>query len=302
MPLLLLPRTQQEINVAITFVDQTGLNPVPAGQYVTIYRAGLLLIPANVSAAGYIGIGGAFTCTLLSTANYIAVFTGNESPQGYISFSTPGFAGPLTVDPTAYASPTLSQIGFANAQAALWPNDWFNDPARAEGGNAYRIAMAVGALLLSCSIELQQVFVAERLDSSTNANVDSWIADFFGAALPRNTGELDSTYIARATTILSAQLSLRPGIIAVGGLYGVTYVDEPWRPLEVGGWDLGLFAYDVAGGWGTYTPEIDVFVKPVGTLTSAQQAQMKALLLSSKPIGVELNVYLLNSSNVFTQL
>ncbi len=92
-------------------------------------------------------------------------------------------------------------------------------------------------------------------------------------------------------------------MLRIGGIYGPTYVNEPWRPTETGAWDQGYFCYDNgAGGWNSKKPLINVFVTPRSTLSTAQQQQLKALLTIAKPQGVPLHVFVVDASNNATEI
>lgn len=211
---------------------------------------------------------------------------------------------PISVTCPSYSSPHLSKEGYADAQASLWPRGWFGDSARTEGGIAHQIAVGLAFALGTQDTNLQVVRVASRLPSSVGLAIDTYAFDFFAANLPRQAGELDPDYIARIEANLSAHKSTRPGEIVLGNLYGSTFINEPWRTVETGAWDTdGVFAWDSVGGWGQDEPGFWVYIVTGTTYTTQQKAAIKATIVSGKPAGIAVSVFLVNpTSFVATQL
>lgn len=263
----------------LTFVDSVG-NPLPAAVGITITSASGTLL------TGYLGVGGTVSGTPIAATAYTCAFTGTLAPSAPVTFTATGNAQTITVP--NYISTDPSQAGYAQLQTQLWPSGWFSAAAKAPGGNAYNLALTLGWLLNQLDNQWQYVNMSERLQSSTGQDVDSWVADFFGPNLPRNSGETDAKYIARAISNLAAQKGLRAGIQTVASFYGLAWVNEPWMPQETGGYDTnGVLAYDSIGGYGDQNPLIQVFVVP-GSQTPAQQTAMKQAIVAARGAGINI--------------
>lgn len=281
-------------STTLAFVDAVG-NPLPAACRVSV---AVSTAPTVSVLSGYLAVGGTIVyATPTNGSSYIATFTGTLAPAGPVTFTYTGLAT-TTVAVPLYISTDPSATGYANLQSQMWPNGWFSDSARQAGGNAYNLAYALGWLLNQLDQQWQQVNLSERLQSSAGQSVDSWVADFFGATLPRNAGETDSSYVQRAITNLAAKKGLRPGIIAVGSFYGACFVNEPWLVSETGGYDTAVSTcgYETAGGWGDQNPMIQVFITPPSALGVAAQGQMKAAIVAARGVGINIQVIYITPS------
>jgi hypothetical protein len=258
MPLLLLlagdaSSTPQTPTVTLIFLDETGLNPIPAGIAVTVIAVGGLA-PVGTQ---WTQPGGTCSFPLSLNANYIASFTGRQAPPSPQIFTAQ--SGTTTIIVNGYRSPSLSQAGYALEQTILWPTGpgWFSDAAKARGGNAYSIAYSIGGLLESLDAQTQYELTRTRLQNCVGPDIDSWAADFFGGQLPRFAGELDAPYVNRILAVLA---NPKCTLAAVQRVVTAFYASVG---SDVGGaQNLG---FDTQGGddtWGAF----DTFVNTSGTV------------------------------------
>lgn len=273
----------------LAFVDAVG-NPLPAGIQATFTAGQNGPILGTQVLLGFTQIGGTLDPgTSLTDGNtYTVSFFGTQGPSAPITFVYNSSLNPQTLTASAYASPVSSQAGYAEQQTQLWPRGWFSDEAQTVGGIAYNIAVGLASELLDLSQQQQAVIMAARIDTSQGTSIESWVQDFFGLTLPRNSGESDAVYIARAKALIRAKRSTRAGFLSVAAFYGTAWVNEPWRTDQTGAWDTdGTCAWDMAGGWGSQDPLIQAFVE---TNAGVDAAQMKADLLGSRGLGINTQV------------
>lgn len=279
-------------SITFTLVDETTVNPVPAGLTVNAYAHGYQQVAANVVSSGYTQVGGTVALTLAYSTEYDLSFVGTQAPQGTFTITTiaSGSAQSLTVEP--YISPVLSQTGLANAQSSMWIRGAWGDAARASGGVAYNLALGLASVLAGLYQQIQSVLLAERLPTSSGTEIDTWVGDFFGGNLPRNSGESDAAYISRTQSILSAKQGTRAGVQTVAGNYGATTIAEPWQAELTGAYDEPTLAYDTSGSYGSQEPDVSVFIVPSGgTFTSGQAQQANLAVLGAKAAGVQLTAF-----------
>lgn len=273
-------------DVMITFQDANG-NPLPAAVRADFYAGSSISPTSTVIESEYIQVGGGVTPSTLTTGTYTVSFYGTWAPTGTVTISY-NSSQSQTVTVTGYQSPTLSQSGFALAQAGRWVRGAFGDSSKTTGGIAYNLAFGLSYALLTLSQYIQQVFQAMRLPTSVDTSIDTWAKDFFGGNLPRLSGESNAAYISRIKANLSAKKGLRDGIETIASYYGTAWINEPWRTDETGSWDTnGTCAWDQAGGWGDQKPLIQVFVE---TNPGLSTAQLKSDVLASRAAGIRTQV------------
>lgn len=276
-------------SITFTVVDETTVNPVPAGLTANAYAHGYQQVPANLISSGHTQVGGTVALALAYSTEYDLSFVGVQAPHGTFTVTTvaSGSAQSLTIAP--YASPVLSQAGLANAQAAMWIRGAWGDAARALGGVAYNLALGLASVLAGLYQQTQSVFLAERLPTASGTEIDTWVADFFGGNLPRNSGETDAAYISRAQSLLGAKQGTRAGMQTVASNYGTATIAEPWQAAVTGSYDEPTLAYDTSGSYGSQQPNVSVFI--VGSFTSAQAQQANLAVLGAKAAGVQLTAF-----------
>lgn len=289
---------QPTSSLTLDFIDING-NPLPAGVRADIY--------AGSQASGtpvlsqYMGYGASVNAaqTLTQGSTYTCSFFGTQAPDTTVTFTAqyPGTIQTLTVP--NYISSDPSQAGYAALMASLLPRGWFSDAALAAGGVTYNLLYALSWANAQMDQQIQETIAADRLQSSSGNEVDSWSYDFFGNNLPRNPGESDAAYIGRIEAMLAAKQSTPAGVAAVAGFFGAETVNEPWRAAETGAWDTnGVFAWDSVGGWGNQQAGIYVYVWANANVVPAY---MKSTIMQSRPVGLATSIYSVSGNNA-TQL
>jgi hypothetical protein len=219
---------------SLLLMDETGLNPLPAGILVSISDATGMVGQAYTTAGGLLNV---------SVANLDAVtatFRGTQAPSAPFAFVGNG-GNPQTIVILGYRSPTLSGPGSAALQTAKWPRK-FGLVAKAAGGNAYAFAAGMAAMLAAIDADTQSVLGSERLQSSVSTAIDSWVNDFLGAGTwGRFASEPDWAYIERVTlwltspkpTLYTTALLLNAYLVAQLAYGGVTPGSYGWPTVEV---------------------------------------------------------------------
>ncbi len=227
----------------LQFWDETGLNPLPAGILVTVYQTDEPAIGAWQTVTGFgVEIGSGFTIagglcniSVAQAVAYIATFSGSgQAPGATQSGPVPPFVAfvggnpllPTSITVPGYRSPTLSTIGYAQSQIAVWPKGWIDSSGSTPGGVPYNIAILLGALFAKADSFGEILHGALRLQSCTGSQIDTWAYDFFGGNLPRYAGEGDASYYARIlialqtpkTTLADIQAMAQAFYDAVNGI------------------------------------------------------------------------------------
>lgn len=91
-----------------------------------------------------------------------------------------------------------------------------------------------------------------RITTATGVFLDIASSDYFGAALPRRTGEVDSAYSSRIRDNLLATRATRAALIqALKNLTGrVPVIFEPLNATDTGGYNINL-GYNTVGRYGS---------------------------------------------------
>lgn len=272
--------------MAVTFTD--GVNPLPGGVGVAFYNG--TATSGTAAATGSLDATGSISPTLTSGNPYTAVFSGVQAPSSTVAVTWQTTDFSVTVP--NYASPSLSQTGFAQEAASLWVRGAFGDAARTVGGNAYNLALGVNSPLAALNTQVQNVKIAERLGTCTGSEIDSWAADFFGSTLPRNAGETDSAYIGRIEANLSARKGTVAGLETIGGFYGATTVAEPWIVSLTGACDSPTLACDSTEGCvGSQIPGVSVFISVSSSMLATVAVQAALSIAGVKPAGITVNAF-----------
>jgi hypothetical protein len=140
---------------------------------------------------------------------------------------------------------------------ALLPLRWFPDAAPVLSSLLAGISEGWAWLYAM----LGYVRLQTRIATATDSFLDLIAQDFFGAVLPRKSGETDSAFRARIQAALFRPRATRPALTSVlTKLTGrAPVVFEPARPADTGAWGT-MLGYGVAGGWGSLAHPFQVFV------------------------------------------
>ncbi len=231
--------------------------------------------------------------TLSASTQYSITFSGALAPPtpNALTFTTPASGSTLSLTVPNYVSPNPGENQLAVEQTLLWPSQWFSPSAKTVGGVAYAVALAGASLLASVGYEIGEIYNAERLQSCQGSLIDSFAADYFGGALPRNSGETDAAYILRIEANLAAKKGTLAGIITIGNFYGTTTIFEDWNAAQTGGFDLPTLSFDGLGGLGIQRPQLQVFIETASAMSSATIQEATLAILGARPAGVFLQLY-----------
>ena len=169
------------------------------------------------------------------TATYSQNFSFAPSPP-------PGLGGP---EP-------FGADDFAARIVRLLPQLWFNDAAKAPGGNLWAIVSGMSAADADFYSRIGALKRALRLTTAESVDDLAVIArDFFGSALPPQPAEALATYRRRIGLRLFLPGGTREALrVALNRLTGQDpVIIEPWNPADCGAWD-GVRGWDTAGVWG----------------------------------------------------
>lgn len=234
--------------MALSFVDASGNNPLPAGIIVSLYAQSGPLV-----GMGMLQAGGVYPQPF-AAGSYTASFVGTQAPAGSVSFVSTGSS--LVVAVPNYQSPVYSAAGYAAEAAYHLTRGWFTNPNGTStlpsgvGPVLYPVLLALGEGKEIADADLQQVLGALRLPSSQGASIDSFAYDFFAGTFYRfaQYGETDAQWISRIESIFSIEKA------TVAGMQAIINVFWPWILLQMGAtnqnlaFDTGLGGYDTTGG------------------------------------------------------
>jgi hypothetical protein len=198
----------------LLFVDETGLNPLPAGIEVTV-------VDGNGDAIGsaYTSAGGFCAITVTNSVAYTASFFGKQAPSASQAFVGTGFS-PTIVTVANYESPSRVAASYAAMYLGKLPPRRVAQSAKMAGGNAYAIAQGLGSVAATLDASVQQLMGADRLQSGTGSAIDTWAADFIKPGYwDRFPGEYDQAYIERVLAWLASPFTTLPGIVNLVNLY-----------------------------------------------------------------------------------
>ena len=104
-----------------------------------------------------------------------------------------------------------------------------------------------------------------RVAWATDIWLDIISKDYFGVALLRRVNEHDDAFRLRIQKELIRERVTRKGMNdALTDLTGQPpYIFEPWNTGDTGAWDVGTFAFDIAGGWGDTCLPAQAFVNVI---------------------------------------
>jgi hypothetical protein len=204
----------------IAFVDETGLNPLPAGLQVSVYPATGPQNASTLVGTAWLAAGGTANITVENAVSYVAVFFGRQAPQTAQTF-VGGSGTTTTATVQAYRSPTLSLQGYTAEHVNLWPKGdaWFGEAAGQLGGEAYAVAYGLSAVLATMDGGVQYELERIRAQSSIGPDLDSWFADFLGKYVTRLYGELDPSFYGRGVAALSSNKTTIAALQAIVTLF-----------------------------------------------------------------------------------
>lgn len=134
----------------------------------------------------------------------------------------------------------------------LLPQAWFNDQAKAPGGNLWAIASGFSVTDAAFYSRIQALRRHLRLTSADTLDDLALIArDFFGTSLPPLEGESPDAYRTRLGLRLfrpaGTKSALQEALTRQVGQHPL--IVEPWHPGDCGAWD-GPLGWDGPGLWG----------------------------------------------------
>jgi hypothetical protein len=269
---------------SLAFVDETGINPLPAGILVTVTNAST---GAPVGAA-WTQPGGTVAIGVSAGTQYIAAFSlSAQAPEDPLEFTPDGNGATYVIAVSPYRSPSLSAVGYTQLEMAKLVRGWFGDTARAPGGVAYAIGFALAAGLFAFDGQTQANLGIQRLQGSQGADIDSWSLDMVGPMFVRYPAESDQLFIARNELMVARP---RCTINAIQALVQAFY------DSVIAGWQKTgneALAFDEAGGMnisGAFdtapTPQVPKNPPPVvvwDSMTAPDLAQK--FLYLGQPVG-----------------
>lgn len=141
---------------------------------------------------------------------------------------------------------------FSTRIIQLLPQAWFNDAAKAPGGNLWAIVSGMAASDADLYARIGSLRQSLRLLSAeTLEDLVAIAQDFFGSGLPPRAAESVESYRTRISLRLFLQGGTRDALrIALTRLVGQEpIIVEPWNAGDCGAWD-GPLGWDTAGLWG----------------------------------------------------
>jgi len=236
--------------LGLVFVDETGLNPLPAGIFVQVFNSvtDVLIGEAWTQPGGVCSIAAPLNVECYAEFSYSSQAPGQGSSCIFTNAGGPE-GGVVTV--TGYRSPSLSGPGYAAFEMTKLVRLWQNTKAKSLGGNAYALGAGFGAGIAAIDAQAQQVLQMDRLQSSVDGQVDTWSMDFVGPLFGRYPGESDPIFISRNRLMVSRPRTTLNAITA--------FVTQFYESV-LAGWNStgseGLAfdtagAFDVSGGFNT---------------------------------------------------
>lgn len=141
---------------------------------------------------------------------------------------------------------------------AVLPARWFGDTIPVLDGLLSGLAAGWSNLYGL----LQTVAAQARISTASGIFLDMASVDFFGAALPRATGESDAAFSLRIRGNLLAPRATRTSVVtALTNLTGrTTVIFEPLNATDTGGYNTGTLGYGLSGGYGCSSLPFQFFV------------------------------------------
>jgi len=214
--------------VPIAFADVNG-NPLPANTRVDFFAVASAPTSANVLASAYVGVTSQVFVGLTLAAIYRAQYVGEGAPVAPSVFTLASANG-LTITPTSYVSPWANLKGYADLQASeIWPLGRVSNPAASLGGGARVLMETYSSTFAQLDIFGRTNAAGERLYSSSDPQIDSWVADFLGTTFPRLPQETGSAYITRVIAWLGQAFTTEASIRAAVAGYFAAFPDSSIR-------------------------------------------------------------------------
>lgn len=149
---------------------------------------------------------------------------------------------------------------FARLKRAL-PARWFGAPS-----DSAPVLDGVLTGIANVLAFLYGLYAYAKLQTRINTATDGWLdliaSDYFGAALPRNTGESDTAYRSRIKVNLFREKATRNAVVqTLTALTGRTpLIIEPTRPADTGAYGAPNSGYGAAGAYGSLSLAFQGFV------------------------------------------
>jgi len=150
---------------------------------------------------------------------------------------------------------------FFSRLKGLLPSRWFGSPTDS--------VPIIDAVLTGISQALGFVYalygfakMQTRIQTATDGWLDLISADYFGASLPRQTGETDASFRTRILANLFREKATRHAIVqTLTQLTGrAPIIIEPTRPSDCGGYGAPNCGYGVAGYYGSVVLPYQAFI------------------------------------------
>lgn len=232
--------------MAVIFMDESGLNPLPPGIFATIATP-----DGTVVGSGYIRYGGALNVTVQGAVQYVAVFSGEQAPTVNAPFSGSPLGTTTTVTVLGYRAPSLTQAGYASLLFDFYTRNWLGSTTRNPGSNAFALFSSLAEAPSTLDAQASALQGAMRAYTAIGADLDSWAADFFGTALPRYAQEDDPTYLSRILAAFGPRCTLAAIQQIVVQFYAATLAARIAASQENLAFDTAG-GYDTRGGYDTY--------------------------------------------------
>ena len=234
--------------MALLFVDESTLNPLPPGIQVTI-----VLPDGTIIGQGYTVYGGKVNLQVQGAVSYVAVFSGTQAPNVSIAFTGNPAGGDTTVTVLGYYSPSLSLPGYTDLFFRAYPRGVLSRDAWQPGTPEYALFSSLAKAPATIDAQATQLQGAMRAFTCMGADLDSWAADFFGSALPRYPNEDDPTYLSRILAAFGPRCTLAAIQQLVIQFYAATLTERILESQQNLGYDT-TGSYDNIGGFDVFVP------------------------------------------------
>lgn len=206
----------------LTFADTFG-DPLPPLLRVDI---GPPLGQGHVSPLSvYVGAGSSAVVPLYVGFNYTAQFFGHLAPPVPVNFVA---ASAVTLVPDRYVSPWQTREGYAGTDVGLgffFPLGRAAAAELAPGGSLRPLFDPIAAVFAKLDAFHRSVVAGQRLDTSIDAQIDSWVLDFLGPDFKRVADETNAAYIARVKAWIQTPFGTLPAVAAAVASYFADFPD-----------------------------------------------------------------------------